>query len=81
MPKCYDYDYHWLRKYVQTCNYQDQDFLKEFWHKEVGETKDDWDYLERKVGWDTLLDLVSDPEYHYSPEFDRFGPAKWESAK
>lgn len=81
VPNYYDYDYHWLRRYVQTCNHQSRDFLKRFWMKEVGETEDDWDYLTRKIGWSHLLGLIADPEYHYSPTFDRFGPSNFEEVK
>ncbi|NPV90146.1 MAG: hypothetical protein HPY50_05140 [Firmicutes bacterium] len=73
VPSYYDYDYHWLRRYVQTCNHQSLDFIKRFWREEVGDTENDWDYFTRKIGWSHLLNLVADPVYRYNPEYDRFG--------
>ena len=73
MPNYYDYDYHWFRKYTEAVNHQPKEVVKDFWLNAVGKEKDDWEYLEKQVGWEKLWSLRVDPKYHYNPQCDRFG--------
>lgn len=72
MPNYYDYDYHWFRRYASEINHKPKDEVLKFWYQHVGETEDDWDYLQNKVGWKKLWSLRADPSYHYNPTYDRF---------
>lgn len=71
MPNYYDYDYSWFKNYAAKVNHKKLDDVKTFWLDHV-ESKDDWDYLESKVGYPKLALLRSDPRYHYNPTIDRF---------
>lgn len=72
VPNYYDYDYSWFKNYAAKVNHKSLDEVKEFWLNHVSETKDDWDYLETKVGIKRLSQLRTDPKYHYNPTIDRF---------
>ena len=73
VPNYYDYDYEWFRMYTDKINHQPKEIIKEFWLEYAGRDKDDWEFLEHKVGWDKLWSLRTDPRYHYNPDIDRFG--------
>jgi len=71
MPNYYDYDYSWFQKYTGKVNHKSLEEVKAFWLSHV-ESRDDWDYLESKIGYQKLEALRSDPRYHYNPTIDRF---------
>ena len=72
VPNYYDYDYGWLKDYVQAVNHKSKDDVKAFWQEHVAATADDWDYLLGKVGMEKLFSLRADPHYHYNPAIERF---------
>jgi len=72
VPNYYDYDYSWFQNYTAKVNRKNLDEVKAFWLGHI-ESKDDWDYLEKNVGYPKLSSLRSDPRYHYNPNLDRFG--------
>ena len=73
MPNYYDYDYEWFRNYTKVVNHKPKEVVRGYWLNYVTDTKDDWEFLEKKVGWDKLWSLRTDPQYHYNPAIDRFG--------
>ena len=73
VPNYYDYDYEWFRNYTKVVNHKPKEVVREYWLNYVTDTKDDWEFLEKKVGWDKLWSLRTDPQYHYNPAIDRFG--------
>ena len=72
VPNYYDYDYEWFTYYADEVNHKPLEKVREFWEKHVKETKDEWQYLNDKVGIKKLSTLRSKPEYHYNPNLDRF---------
>ncbi|MCL2565510.1 MAG: hypothetical protein FWE24_06855 [Defluviitaleaceae bacterium] len=71
VPNYYDYDYSWFRKYTEAVNKGSLEDVKAFWLDHVNSV-DDWDYLEKNVGYDKLFSLRADHNYHYNPNLDRF---------
>ena len=71
VPNYYDYDYNWFQNYTAKVNNKSLDEVKAFWLDHV-ESKDDWEYLENKVGFPKMSALRTDPRYHYNPALDRF---------
>jgi glutaconate CoA-transferase subunit A len=67
VPNYYDCDGQWLPMYAKAVTGKSLAEVKAFWTEHVGETKDDWDYLIRRVGWKRLQQLRADPNYHYNP--------------
>ena len=72
VPNYYDYDYAWFQNYTAKVNHKNLEEVKSFWLEHV-ESEDDWDYLEKKVGYPKLSALRTDPRYRYNPVMDRFG--------
>lgn len=73
VPNYYDYDYQWFREYAKAVNHQPKDVVREYWSNYIKTTKDDWEFLEKTVGWKRLWPLRVSPKYHYNPTIDRFG--------
>jgi len=73
MPNYYDYDYQWFTWYTEKVNHQPKDVVKKFWLDYITGSADDWEFLEKQVGWSKLWSLRTDPQYHYNPDYDRFG--------
>ncbi len=72
VPNYYDYDYDWFLNYTEQINHKPFEEIQKFWIEHVKDTKDDWDYLEKKVGIEKLFKLRTLPKYHYNPTIDRF---------
>ncbi|MCL2498638.1 MAG: hypothetical protein FWF06_08530 [Symbiobacteriaceae bacterium] len=66
VPDYYDYDYSWFRNYTTAVNRRSLEEVKAFWLDHIA-SKDDWDYLERQVGFAQLATLRADPKYRYNP--------------
>lgn len=72
VPNYYDYDYHWFRRYTAEINHKSKQEVTAFWRNYVA-SEDDWEFLDRKVGWERLLSLGADAHFHYNPTYNRFG--------
>ncbi len=70
VPDYYDYDWKWIVDYGKT-NRKPKEEVRAYWRQYVADTKDEWDFLSNKVGWDRLYSLRADPHYHYRPNLDR----------
>ena len=77
VPDYYDYDYHWFTEYASAVNHKSLDEVKAWWEEHLN-SRDDWDYLKKRVGISALGKLRSKPEYHFNPELQRF-PKKGEA--
>lgn len=82
VPGYYDYDWEFWVKYART-NRAGEEEVARWWHRYVGETEDDWDFLSHRVGsdcagtdgargWERLFGLRSDPAYGYNPGLKRW---------
>jgi len=81
VPNYYDYDWDFWVNYSRI-NRQSKEKVKEWWHKYVVETEDDWAFLSNKVGtdytctsdktgWERLFELRADVRYGYNPNLER----------
>ena len=81
VPNYYDYDWDFWVNYSRI-NRQSKEKVKEWWHKYVVETEDDWAFLSNKVGtdytctsdktgWERLFELRADVQYGYNPNLER----------
>lgn len=81
VPNYYDYDWDFWVNYSRI-NRRSEEEVKEYWHKMVVETKDDWEYLTTRVGtdytcasgkkgMDRLFELRADVRYGYKPDLAR----------
>ena len=73
VPNYYDYDYDWFTTYTREVNHKPMEQVRAWWLEHVAGTKDDWDYLTKRVGLAKMAALRTDPRYHYNPNIDRFG--------
>lgn len=81
VPFYYDYDWDFWVNYGKV-NKRSKEEVKEYWHRMVVETEDDWDFLANKVGtdyksksgkkgFDRLFELRADADYGYKPDLQR----------
>ena len=70
VPDYYDYDYDWFRAYTAAVNRKSLAEVRSYWLDHIAST-DDWDYLERTVGYAKLSSLRADPQYRYNPSPDQ----------
>lgn len=81
VPFYYDYDWDFWVNYGKV-NKRSKEEVKEYWHRMVVETEDDWDFLANKVGTDyksksgkkgfeRLFELRADADYGYKPDLQR----------
>jgi glutaconate CoA-transferase subunit A len=72
VPNYYDYDYDWFKNYAKAMKNKPLEEVRAWWFDHI-DSDDDWEYLQRRVGWEKLAVLRSKPEYHFNPDIDRFG--------
>ena len=70
VPGYYDYDWGFWQNYTRL-NRGADDAVKVWWQENVAKTKNDWEFLMHKVGWERLLGLRADPRYGYNPDLWR----------
>lgn len=69
VPGYYDYDWDFWVAYSRI-NRRSKETVKAWWQEQVGETRDDWEFLAR-IGWERLFELRSDPACGYNPNLRR----------